>query len=87
MGAALPIGKGRYWLGGEEPNAGPVIGPSRCIWQHGGAGGSVACAELDTRLSVAICHNHMRAYPVPDRHPWVPVAKAVRAAARERVGD
>ncbi len=86
MGAALPIGIGGYWLGGDDPAAGPVIGPNRSILQHGGAGGSIAWAELDTGLSVAICHNHMRSYPDPDLHPWIPVAHAVRAVAYERLG-
>jgi CubicO group peptidase (beta-lactamase class C family) len=50
---------------------------------HAGAGGSIGWAELDSRLSVAICHNKMR--PVftadPATDPCRPIIDAVHAVA------
>jgi hypothetical protein len=52
---------------------------------HTGAGNTVAFADLDSRLAVAICHNRMfGALPI-DQHPWTGLAEAVRAAVREQV--
>lgn len=84
MQVPILVGTSGYWLGGNWASASPVIGPNTNILQHPGAGGSVAWAELDTGLSVAICHNHMQSYLDPERHPFVPIAKAIRAVGAER---
>ena len=50
---------------------------------RGGAGGSIAWAELDTGLSVAICHNamHSGAWPDVESHPYKPIVDAARTVA------
>ncbi|MFB7328460.1 serine hydrolase domain-containing protein [Streptomyces sp. NPDC056190] len=86
----LPIpvwfGANGFWLGGEPGASDPLAGDSRNMVYSPGAGGSIAWADLDRRLGVAICHNNMdaasQAAPGPD-HPFTAIAEAVRAIARE----
>ncbi|WP_020500469.1 serine hydrolase domain-containing protein [Sciscionella marina] len=81
LGKPAPIGAYGYWRGGA--GAHPVVGEHPALLYHPGAGGSIAWAELDTGLSVAICHNGMHPGAVdPDRHPFVPIADAVRRLCR-----
>ena len=48
---------------------------------HPGAGGSIAWADPDARLAVAICHNRMFDTYVPaEKDPFVPIGNAVRSA-------
>jgi CubicO group peptidase (beta-lactamase class C family) len=75
-GYPAPVGVGGFQLG-----RGPVIGEYPRILMHGGAGGSIAWADLDTRLSVAICHNRMFAALPPGGHPFTEIGNAVRATA------
>jgi CubicO group peptidase (beta-lactamase class C family) len=76
------IGMGGYWLGGETPPAEPVIGTGAHTLASNGAGGSIAWADLDTGLAVAICHNRMfRISPPlpPDEHPFHEIGEYARS--------
>ena len=90
-GVATSLGIGGYWVrDGDRPDASglpleAILGSSRNVLYQTGAGGSVAFADLDQRLSVAICHNRMFGALPPDRHPWVDLADAVRDVVREHV--
>lgn len=70
------IGNGGYWVGGS-PHAEPIIGSSTRVLHHPGAGGSIAWADLDRRLSVAITHNRMFGVE-RQRMPLMAIAEAVR---------
>ena len=54
-GRRLPLGLGGVWI--EAP--GVVPAGHGAILAHPGAGGSIAWAELDAGLAVAICHDRM----------------------------
>jgi CubicO group peptidase (beta-lactamase class C family) len=71
-GMRLPVGVGGLWI------EAPVVAPGRRVLAHPGAGSSVAWAELDLGLSVAICHNRMTATPP---RSFGAIAEAVRAIA------
>jgi CubicO group peptidase (beta-lactamase class C family) len=76
------IGVGGYWLGGPTPPAEPVIGSGVHTLASNGAGGSIAWADLDTGLAVAICHNRMfRISPPlpPDQHPFHEIGEYARS--------
>jgi CubicO group peptidase (beta-lactamase class C family) len=82
LGQVPWIGVGGYWLGGETPPAEPVIGTGRHTLASNGAGGSIAWADLDTGLAVAICHNRMfRINPPlpPDEHPFHEIGEYARS--------
>ncbi|KAB2812638.1 beta-lactamase family protein [Pimelobacter simplex] len=82
LGAPARVGGYGYWTGG--PGAHPCVGDRPRVLQHPGAGGSIAWAELDTGLAVAICHNRMHAGPfAPEVHPFVPLAEAVREHVKQ----
>ncbi len=74
-GRRMAVGQGGVWI--EAP--GVVASGSADVLAHPGAGGSVAWAQLDRGLSVAIVHNRMFASPAehPD-HPFSAIADAVR---------
>jgi CubicO group peptidase (beta-lactamase class C family) len=79
------IGVGGYWLGGPTPPAEPVIGTGAHTLASNGAGGSIAWADLDTGLAVAICHNRMfRIAPPlpPDEHPFHEIGEYARSLVR-----
>jgi CubicO group peptidase (beta-lactamase class C family) len=82
LGQVPWIGVGGYWLGGATPPAEPVIGTGRHTLASNGAGGSIAWADLDTGLAVAICHNRM--FPIapplpPDEHPFHEIGEYARS--------
>ncbi len=77
-GRRLPVGVGGFWL--EAPGVADEIERVLC---HPGAGGTVAWAEPDTGLSVAICHDRMFA-AVPE-HPFTAIADGVREVVRSVV--
>jgi CubicO group peptidase (beta-lactamase class C family) len=79
------IGKYGYWLGGTSPHAEKIVGTGTHIIHHPGAGGSIAWADLDERLAVAITHNRMFTADVlpPERQPLLPIADAVRRIAAD----
>lgn len=74
-GRRLPVGLGGVWI--EAP--GVVPAGTTEVLAHPGAGGSIAWAQLDRGLSVAIVHNRMFASVAehPD-HPFSAIADAVR---------
>jgi CubicO group peptidase (beta-lactamase class C family) len=75
-GRALPVGLGGLWI--EAPGVTPP-GRRGQVLSHPGAGGTVAWAELDLGLSVAICHDRM--FGAVDEHPFARLGEAVRRAA------
>src|SRR6201997_144042 len=82
LGQVPWIGVGGYWLGGKTPPAEPVIGTGPHTLASTGAGGSIAWADLDSGLAVAICHNRMfRITPPlpPDEHPFHEIGEYVRS--------
>lgn len=82
LGQVPWVGVGGYWLGGETPPAEPIIGTGRNTLASNGAGGSIAWADLDTGLAVAICHNRMfRIVPPlpPDEHPFYEIGEYARS--------
>jgi CubicO group peptidase (beta-lactamase class C family) len=82
LGQVPWIGCGGYWLGGETPPAEPIIGTGRHTLASNGAGGSIAWADLDTGLAVAICHNRMfRIVPPlpPEEHPFQEIGEYARS--------
>lgn len=82
LGQVPWIGVGGYWLGGPTPPAEPVIGVGPHTLASNGAGGSIAWADLNTGLAVAICHNRMfRIMPPlpPDEHPFHEIGEYARS--------
>jgi CubicO group peptidase (beta-lactamase class C family) len=73
-GWRLPVGTGGFWL--EAP--GVAEGVERVL-SHPGAGGTVAWAELDSGLTVAICHDRM--FGAVAEHPFTAIAEGVREVA------
>ena len=84
-GARTSVGIGGLWVRDPEAPDGPdasglppdVLGSSPDILYHTGAGGTIAFADLDRRIAVAICHNRMFGSLPIGQHPWVDVAAAV----------
>jgi CubicO group peptidase (beta-lactamase class C family) len=65
----------------EQRMSTAAVGTNRRTFYHPGAGGSIAWADPDARLAVAICHNRMfDTYVSADRDPFVPIGNAVRSA-------
>jgi CubicO group peptidase (beta-lactamase class C family) len=82
-GSPTSVGIGGFWVRDPSSAAGSgvarerILGSGSSLLFQSGAGGSIAFADLDTRASVAICHNRMfGAFPL-EEHPWVEVADAV----------
>jgi CubicO group peptidase (beta-lactamase class C family) len=75
------VGVGGYWLAGP---AFPMLGPGANVLHHPGIGGSMAWADLDARLSIAITHNWMHPHENLDfRSPFDQIADAVRAVVAD----
>jgi CubicO group peptidase (beta-lactamase class C family) len=75
------IGAGGYWLGGLTPPAEPIVGTNPHILCSNGSGGSIAWADPDSGLAVAICHNRMfRINPplAPEEHPFTELGDLAR---------
>jgi CubicO group peptidase (beta-lactamase class C family) len=82
LGQTPWIGSGGFWLGGPTPPAEPIIGTNPHILASNGAGGSIAWADLDSGLAVAICHNRMfRINPPlpPEEHPFTALGELARS--------
>jgi CubicO group peptidase (beta-lactamase class C family) len=77
FGMALPLGIAGFWLGGPNP---PVAAAkhSRALC-HPGAGNSIAFADPETKLAVAIAHNRMQAPRSREEDTALIIADAVRA--------
>ncbi len=69
-GIKLRIGLG-FWTGGNSQpgNLGRQIGTNLNAIGHPGAGGSIAWADPDKRISVSIAHNRMFVPPNPSQDP------------------
>lgn len=80
IGMITTNGVGGFWVGGKHPHTDPVMGRATHLLAHGGAGGSYAWADLDARVGVMITHNRMFGALPADRHPFIGLAAAVRAA-------
>ena len=79
------VGVGGYWLSGESPPADSVLGGRPGVLASNGAGGSIAWADPETGLSVAICHNRMFSInpsPPPEEHPFTAVSDLARSLVR-----
>lgn len=82
LGQVPWIGVGGYWLGGPTPPAEPIVGTNPHILCSNGSGGSIAWADPDSGLAVAICHNRMfRINPPlpPDEHPFTVLGDVARS--------
>jgi CubicO group peptidase (beta-lactamase class C family) len=77
----MPMGKGGFWLDGTVMGGGPGV---LC---HAGLGGSCGFADLETGLSVSICHNRLFggfSVKSPD-HPLYSLGQAIRAVAAPHI--
>ncbi|HVW43998.1 MAG TPA: serine hydrolase domain-containing protein [Amycolatopsis sp.] len=75
-GKPFPVGVGGYWV--TAPGVLDTAGREHRVLAHTGAGGSIAWADLDTGVAVAVCHNRMvGATPEP---LFARLADAVRLA-------
>jgi CubicO group peptidase (beta-lactamase class C family) len=66
LGYPAKVGTAGFWLGGSETAAEDpcqLVGRNPRTICHPGAGGSIAWANPDARLAVAICHNRMTHAP------------------------
>jgi len=77
-GRPLPVGAGGLWI--EAPGV-TAAGRRGDVLSHPGAGGTVAWAELDHGLAVAICHDRM--FAAVAEHPFAALGEAVRRVAAE----
>lgn len=77
FGMPLPLGIAGFWLGGDNPPVAAAKHP-RAIC-HPGAGNSIAFADPDTGLAVAIAHNRMQAPRSREEDSALVIADAVRA--------
>jgi CubicO group peptidase (beta-lactamase class C family) len=75
LAQAPPVGTGGFWVGGN-----PLIGLGAGIVFVPGAGGTIAWADRDLDLSVAILHDRMSLRP-GDPHPFADIVAAVRELA------
>lgn len=77
-GVPIPLTIGGFWLGGEYP---PVCSvKSSTAICHPGFGNSIAWADKDINLAVAICHNRMFQPMSIEEDSILPIANAVRKA-------
>ncbi len=79
-GGYTSVGIGGYWVRDPEVELEPLLGSGRQILYQTGAGGTIAFADLDQRLALAICHNRMFGPPPALSHPWIDLVQAVREA-------
>lgn len=76
-GRAFPLGIGGLWI--AAPGVTDPADADHRILCHTGAGGTLAWADLDTGLAVAICHNRM--FAAVSEHPFAEIAAGVRQVA------
>jgi CubicO group peptidase (beta-lactamase class C family) len=75
LGAAVPLGVGGYWLGGKKP----AVGSRSDILFSIGTGGSLAWADGQYNLAVAITHNLMHYGHTPENDPAAAIGRCIRA--------
>ena len=65
LGIPIRMGTAGFWLGGDISADYPyrLVGRNPRTLYHPGAGGSIAWADPDARLAIAICHNRMTHAP------------------------
>jgi CubicO group peptidase (beta-lactamase class C family) len=81
QGRAARISTAGLWLSGGSASDDAVTGGGAAVLYHPGQGGSLAWADLDTGVAVAICHNRMFDLRIdPARHPYAGLGAAVAAA-------
>ena len=78
------VGVGGYYLHVDQQRIISPGPPDRRVLCHPGAGGSIGWADVDARVSIAICHNRM--FVAPPEPPLAPSARRPtrRRSARER---
>lgn len=82
-GRPMAVGAGGFWL--SVPGLKAFEADGRRILCHIGAGGSFGWADLDSGLSVAVCHNRM--FAAYAEHPFATLGEAIlELAARKRRG-
>jgi hypothetical protein len=80
--AHFPMGMGAFHL--AAPGVVPEPPAGTRVLNHGGAGGSIGWADVDSGLAFAICHNRMWA-GLPDP-PYYPLIEAIWEVAAEQAG-
>ena len=76
------VGLGGYFVGGDYPPGEPLPGAGPHVLCQPGGGQSIAWADLDRRLSAAICHNRMFSNippRPPHEHPLFAIGEAIRS--------
>lgn len=81
IGMRTAVGIGGYWVAGGGVVVDPVVGSGRAILSHGGAGGSIGWADIDSGLAAVITHNRMFGAVRAEAHPFVALGEALRAVA------
>jgi CubicO group peptidase (beta-lactamase class C family) len=81
-GQPTTLGIGGFWVQNPSGPDQPLIGSGANILYHTGAGNTMAFADLDRRMAVAICHNRM--FGAIEKHPFVGLADAVRDVVDDR---
>lgn len=74
LGGPARLSNGGYWLGGKKP----AVGSRANILYSLGTGGSLAWADCDHRLAVAITHNRMYPGQSPETDPAVAIGRCIR---------
>ena len=78
QGIVVRIGAGFWLAGNSQPeNLGRLTGTNPNAFGHPGAGSSIAWADPDKRIAVAILHNRMLQPPATSQDP---IRAAVMAA-------
>ena len=75
LGHAARLSAG-FWLGGDKP----AVGSRANIIYSIGAGGSLAWADVNHRLSVAIAHNKMYGRQPIDVDPAIAIGRRIRSS-------
>jgi CubicO group peptidase (beta-lactamase class C family) len=78
FGQIMPLSTSGYWLPSNTCGT-HAMGDTRSFG-HPGVGGTIAWADPDQKLAVAICHNRLRYARTPEEDPLMPIADAVRQA-------
>lgn len=78
---SIPVwfGSAGFYLGGEAGASSPLVPNHRNVVYSPGAGGSYAWADMQNRVSVAICHNNMETGVIFDPEPtFSPIVRAIQ---------